>query len=422
MTARLCTAWLLALVLALVVGCGSGDSSTSTTSALTTAAITGSTGGSAPELSLYSDNDEKGDPQLGPDRIRITPQGLWTPVYSVALKDLAQGEEILAGADIQMTNCRPSDLAAGSTSSCKGTAPYNLNPKIETRLVLSGNGKDGRPSIDGEDLGPGDELSLHGQAPPLRRGAVRQGRGAEVGDRRPDRQPVRPRDGPEGEAVQAGGAEAKCNVLQLTHGQGRLGVARERRPGLEPPVSATGDTLVHSLPLAKTKSQKQSDRKVVYSLKLDKVGPVLIRASLLAEFGLDYPTPPLVNKELILADSPKATTGKTVEPQNGENCQGECHYIELGLLPCLTQADLDAGNDYLNLVAFSSRASAFASPKDEVKIRDGGYLGVRQYDASLAPRGLRELSWRRLRTLPAAEGAPLERLSSSVSSIDPRPR
>ncbi len=347
--------------------------------------MTKSTGGAAPALSIYSDNDEKGDPQLGPDRIRITPQGLWTPVYSVALKDLAQGEEIIAGADIQMTNCRPSDLAAGSTSSCKGTAPYNLNPKIETRLVLSGKGKDGRPSFDGEDLGPGDELTCtiklhHCVAAQFGKGAVPK---SETGDRTvslfvratdPKAKPCKP------------AVPAKCNVLQLTHGQGRLGVARERRPGLEPPVSATGDTLVHSLPLAKTKSQKQSDRKVVYSLKLDKVGPVLIRASLLAEFGLDYPTPPLVNKELILANSPKATTGKTVEPQNGENCQGECHYIELGLLPCLTQADLDAGNGYLNLVAFSSRASAFASPKDEVKIRDGGYLGVRQYDASLAPQ------------------------------------
>ncbi len=385
MIARVCTASLLALVLALAAGCGSDASSTSTTPDLTTAAMMASTGGSAPALSVYSDNDEKGDPQLGPDRIRITPQGLWTPVYSVALKDLAQGEEIIAGADIQMTNCRPSDLAAGSTSSCKGTASYNLNPKIETRLVLSGKGNGGQPSFNGDDLGPGDTLTCtiklhHCVAAQFGKAEVPK---SETGDRTvslfvratdPQAKPCKP------------AVPAKCNVLQLTHGQGRLGVARERRPGLEPPVRATGHTLVHSLPLAKNKSQKQSDRKVVYSLKLDKVGPLLIRASLLAEFGLDYPTPPLVNKELILAGSPKATSGKTVEPQNGENCQGECHYIELGLLPCLTQADLDAGNNYLNLVAFSSRASAFASPKDEVKIRDGGYLGVRQYDASLAPQ------------------------------------
>ena len=177
-----------------------------------------------------------------------------------------------------------------------------------------------------------------------------------------------------------------CNVLQLTHGQGRLGVARERRPGLEPSPKSSDDELVDELKLAKTKQQKQAFSKVVYSLKLEKTGPVLIRADLLAEFGLDYPTPPLVNKELILADSPTATTGLTVEPQNGENCQGECHYIQFGLLPCLTQADLDSGRQYLNLVAFASRASAFANPNRGVGIKNGGFLGVRQYDASLAPK------------------------------------
>ncbi len=369
----------------MVCGCGSGSSATSTTPDLTSAAVTASTGGSAPALSVYSDNDEKGDPQLGADRIRITPKGLWTPVYSVQLKDLAKGEEIIAGADIQMTNCRPSDLTAASTSSCKGTAPYNLNPQIETRIVLSGAGAGGHPSINGVDLGPGDKLEctikLHHCV------AAQFGKleipGSETGDRYvslfvratdPQAEPCKP------------AVPKHCNVLQLTHGQGRLGVARERRPGLEPPETDTTDTLVHSLPLAKTKSQKQSDRRVVYSLKLGAVGPVLIRASLLAEFGLDYPTPPLVNKELILANSPKATTGRTIEPQNGENCQGQCRYIQLGLLPCLTQADLDAGSDYINLVAFSSRASSFASPKNEVKIRNGGFLGARQYSASLAPQ------------------------------------
>ena len=364
--------------LALLGGCGSSDSGTTSTEVA-------ADGDPIFPLTVYSDSDETGDPQLGPNRIRITPKGLWTSVYSVPLKDLISGEVVLAGVDIQMTNCRPSDLAPGSTSSCQGTAPYDLNPVIDSKLVLSGAGKNGKATVNGTVVGSPEKLRCTAK---LHHCVTAQFGKAEVGKDQtgnrflslfvratdPDAKPCKP------------AVAAKCNVLQLTHGQGRLGVARERRPGLEPPAKAVTKEQVRSLPLAKDKAQKQNDTKVVYSIPLDKVGPVLIRAQLLAEFGLDYPTPPLVNKALILADSPTSTNGKTVEPQNGENCEGKCQYTQLGLIPCLTEEDLKAGNKFLNLVVFTSRSSAFADPKDEVKIADGGYLGIRQYDASLAPK------------------------------------
>jgi len=382
--ARSLAALLVLLAAPLLASCGD-DEQTST--ATTTTNNRGETTVAVADepLELYSDNHETGDPQLGSDRIRITPKGLWTPIYSIPLKDLSQGEGIIAGVDVQMTNCRPSDLAAASTSSCKGTAPYNLNPKISSRLVLSGKGKGGGPSFAGTTLGAPESFNCTAK---LHHCVSALFGKAEVGSDQtgtryvslfvratdPAAKPCKP------------AIPRKCNVLQLTHGQGRLGVARERNPNLEPAPQVTGKEMVHELPLAKTKQQKQSTRKVVYSLKLDRAGPVLIRARLLAKFGLDYPTPPLVNKELILADSPTATTGTTVEPQNGENCQGLCQYIQLGLLPCLTEDDLVAGLQYLNLVAFASRASAFASPNAKVEIRPNGYLAVRQYDASLAPK------------------------------------
>ena len=374
----------LLLTAALAVGCGSGDSET-TSAGTSTSAHGATTVAVADEpLELYSDNHELGDPELGADRIRITPKGLWTPVYSIPLKQLNEGEGIIAGVDVQMTNCRPSDLAAGSTSSCKGTAPYNLNPRISGRLVLSGGGYD-KPSFNGTTLG--DEVSFNCTAKLHHCVTALFGKTTVPADQTGDRNVslfVRATD-PQAKPCKPA-VPRKCNVLQLTHGQGRLGVARERHPDLYPPVQVTGKEMVRELPLAKTKQQKQSLRKVVYSLELDKAGPVLIKARLLAKFGLDYPTPPLVNKELIIADSPTATTGTTVEPQNGENCQGLCQYLQLGLLPCLTQEDLDAGHKYLNLVTFASRASNFASADAKVRIRPNGYLGVRQYDASLAPK------------------------------------
>jgi hypothetical protein len=366
------------LAAVLIGGCGSGDSGTTSTEVAPD-------GDPILPLTVYSDSDETGDPQLGPNRIRITPKGLWTSVYSVPLKDLITGEVVLAGVDIQMTNCRPSDLAPGSTSSCQGTVSYDLNPEIDAKLVLSGAGKNGKATVNGAVIGAPDKLRCTAK---LHHCVTAQFGKADVGKDQtgnrfvtlfvratdPGAKPCKP------------AVPAKCNVLQLTHGQGRLGVARERHPDLEPPAKVVTKERVTSLPLAKDKSEKQNDTKVVYSIPLDKVGPVLVRAELLAEFGLDYPTPPLVNKSLILANSPTSTNGKTVEPQNGENCEGKCHYTQLGLIPCVTQEDLDAGNKFLNLVVFTSRSSAFAKPKDEVKVTDGGYLGIRQYDASLAPK------------------------------------
>ncbi len=336
-------------------------------------------------MTLYSDNHEKGDPELGAERIRITPKGMWTPVYWIPVKELNEGEVILSGVNIQLTNCRPSDLTASSDSPCKGTAPYNLNPEIETKIILAKPAADGKkPTLSGPAISPTEKLDctikLH-HCVPAQYGKLEVGP-SETGNRMvtlyvratdPKAKPCKP-------------AKPKdCNVLQLTHGQGRLGVARERHPNLEPPVSTTERELVDELELAKTKAEKKKFQKVIYSMKLEKTGPVLIRADLLAEFGADYPTPPLVNKQLILADSPTSTEGLTVEPQNGENCQGKCHYIQIGLIPCVTQADLDAGRQYLNLVGFSSRSSAYANPNKGVEIEDGGFLGIRQYDASLAP-------------------------------------
>jgi len=368
-------------MLTTLLGCGSGAGVSTSADGQEVAAD----GDPILPLDVSSDNQETGDPQLGPNRIRITPKGLWTSIYSVPLKDLIAGEVVLAGVDIQMTNCRPSDLTPDSPSSCRGTAPYDLDPDIDSKLVLSGPGKDGKATVDGQAVGNPKTLRCTAK---LHHCVVAQFGQAEVdsgqtGNRfvtlfvratDPDAKPCRP------------AVAAKCNVLQLTHGQGRLGVARERRSGLEPPVTGTKREQVDSLPLAKDKSEKQNDAKVVYSLRLDKPGPVLVRASLFAEFGLDYPTPPLVNKSLILADSPTSTEGKTVEPQNGENCEGKCRYTQLGLIPCVTEKDLKAGDRYLNLVVFTSRSSAFADPKDEVKIAPGGFLSIRQYDASLAPK------------------------------------
>lgn len=335
-------------------------------------------------LVIRSDDQEKGDPELGPQRIRITPDGLWTGVFWVELEDLSVGEEILSGVNFQLTNCRPSDLTPSSDSSCKGTAPYDFTPTIESKLVLAEAGPNGRPKPSGVPIGRSRRLEctakLHHCVPALF-GELAVGE-ADTGDRfvqvlvratNPKAKPCKP------------ARPSRCNVLQLSQNEGRLGVARERRPGLVPPPTTSRRELVNELQMAKTKAQKKNFRKVLYSVKLDKPGPVLVKAQFAAEFELDYPTPPLVNKQLILADSPTAVTGSTVEPQNGENCEGECSYLQYGVLPCLTQADLDAGRQYLNLVAFTSRASAFASPKHGVQINDGGFLESRQYDASLAP-------------------------------------
>lgn len=331
-----------------------------------------------------SDNREKGDPDLGGDRIRVTPKGLWTAVFWVELDDLTAGEQVLAGVNIQLTNCRPSDLTPASTSSCKGTAPYDFTPKIESKLVLAQPGSGGAPQLSGTPMGATRSLEctakLHHCVPALF--GDLEIKSEETGTRyvtllvratNPKAKPCRP------------AAPARCNVLQLTHGQGRLGVARERRPGLEPPKTTNEQERANELRMAKTKAQKQKFREVIYSVKLDKPGPVLLRGELQASFDLDYPTPPLVNKQLILAASPTATTGTTIEPQNGENCEGTCSYVQPGLLPCLTEDDLQSGNKYVNLVGFASRASAFASPKHGVEILNGGFLEARQYAAELAP-------------------------------------
>jgi hypothetical protein len=368
---------LAAVVAAALAGCGSGGAGDTTDVA--------ADGDPILPLVVYSDNAETGDPELGPNRIRITPRGMWTPIYSVRLKDLIAGESVLAGVNAQMTNCRPSDLTPDSPSSCRGTAPYDLDPLIESKLVLSGPGKAGKPELRGTTIGPLRKLRCTAQlhhCVTAQSGAA-EVRKSETGDRfvtlfvrasDPDAKPCRP------------ATPAKCNVLQLTHGEGRLGVARERRRSLAPPAQGTKRERVESLRLAQDKSEKQDEAQVVYSLRLDKPGPVLVRAALLARFALDYPTPPLVNKALILADTPSSTEGKTVEPQNGENCEGRCRYAQLGLIPCLTTADLKGGPKYLNLVVFTSRSSAYASPGDEVEISDGGFLSIRQYDASLAPK------------------------------------
>jgi hypothetical protein len=178
---------------------------------------------------------------------------------------------------------------------------------------------------------------------------------------------------------------SKCNVLQLSHDEGRMGVVRETRSGLDPKTVTVERERVRALKLAKTKQQKKKFERVLYSIELENPGPVLIEGNLIAKFALDYPTPPLVNKQLILASSPTATNGDTVEPQNGENCHGTCRFLQPGLLPCLKREDLDAGRRYLNLVVFSSRASPYAKPSHRVRITHGGYLSARQYDASLAP-------------------------------------
>ena len=335
-------------------------------------------------LVVRSDNQEKGDLDLGAQRIRITPKGLWTRVFWVELEGLTEGEEILARVNIQLTNCRPSDLTAASTSSCKGTAPYGFSPQIEAKLILAEAGPDGGPLSNGTVIGDPTRLEctkkLHHCVPALF-GSLRVG-ASDTGNRfvalvaratDPKAKRCRPARPPD------------CNVLQLSHDEGRLGVVRERRPGLEPPMRRTGNELASELRMAKTSVQKKRFSEVVYSIELDRPGALLIKAKLNTAFELDYPVPPLVNKQLVLADSASATTGSTVEPQNGENCQGACTYLQPGVLPCLTAADLDAGRSHLNLVAFSSRGSAFASPKHGVEVRDGGFLEAAQYDASLSP-------------------------------------
>lgn len=335
-------------------------------------------------LIVRSDNLEKGDPALGPERIRITPRGLWTPVFEVELDDLRAGEQILAGVGIQVTNCTASDLTESSDSSCKGTAPYSFNPTVDTKLMLSPRGPGGKLEPGGVQMGPTGHRNctkkLH-HCVPVQLGRAKVGRG-ETGDSFVVLM-VRARD-PEATRCEPA-RPSNCNVLQLSHDEGRMGVVRETRSGLDPKTVTVERERVRALKLAKTKQEKNDFERVLYSIELEDPGPVLIEGNLIAKFALDYPTPPLVNKQLILASSPTATDGGTVEPQNGENCHGTCRFLQPGLLTCLQQEDLDAGRRYLNLVVFSSRASPYAKPSHRVRIAQGGYLAARQYDASLAP-------------------------------------
>ena len=334
---------------------------------------------------VRSDNQEKGDRVLGSQRIRVTPKGLWTPVYRVEVEDLKAGERVFAGVEIQVTHCTASDLTKSSSSSCKGTAPYTFNPTVDTKLVLATRGPGGKLEPGGTPMGKTSHRKctkkLH-HCVPVQVGQTAIG-SQDTGDhlvvlmvraRNPEAKPCKP------------ARPVRCNVLQLSHDEGRMGVVRESGRGLNPKMFTAERERVRALRLAKTKPQKKSYERVLYSIELDKPGPVLLRGSLIAKFAPAYPTPPLVNKQLILADSPTATSGATVEPQNGENCHGTCRYLQPGLLPCLTQADLDAGNRFLNLVVFSSRAAAYAKPNHRVRITHGGSLAARQYDAALAPK------------------------------------
>jgi hypothetical protein len=339
-------------------------------------------------LELRSDNAEKGDPQLGPQRIRITPNGLWTPIFWVKLDDLEEGQRVGARVNAQLTACRPSDLSGGSSSSCKGTAPYDFPAKVDWKLILaeSAKGSD-MPRTSGRTLGKPGSLdctqALHHCVP------VAQGEteiaAADEGNRfvafvvratSPKAKPCDPAKPP------------KCNVLQLTPGQGRLGVLRVLDPGSvpAPDALATEKELSQELKLAESSSAKKNQREVVYSIEVEKPGPLVIDGLLQASYDAKgQPIPPLVSKELVLATSPNSIEGTPVAPQNGENCAGDCRFAQPAVIPCVTQEDIDAGRRYLNFVAFSARESSFAKNSAPVAVRNGGYLRADQYDASLVP-------------------------------------
>lgn len=337
------------------------------------------------QLTVRSDNQEKGDPALGSDRIRITPSGLWTKVFWVRLDDLARGEEILSRVNIQLTWCRPSDRTSGSGSSCEGTAPYGFSPTIEWRLVLAREqGSSGSPAGGGTPIGRRQRMvctaKVHHCVPvafgELEVGARDQGDRyvvLEVRARDERARPCRP------------AVPRRCNVLQLSQDEGRLGVVREADSELTPSAKRSSKERVRRLRVAGTTAQKGALARVIYSQEFDRPGPLLVKGRLDASFDTAYPVPPLVSKSLVLADSPTSTEGATIEPQNGENCQGSCSYLQPGVMPCLTEADIEAGRRYVNLVAFSARESAFARTGRRVGIEDGGYLATRQYAAELAP-------------------------------------
>lgn len=346
---------------------------------------------SAPDagpLEIRTDNSEKGDPQLGPERIRITPDGLWTPIFWVRLDDLEAGQRVGARVNAQLTSCRPSDLAGSSDSSCKGTASYDFPAELEWRLILADQASGGEtPKTNGTELAKPGRLdctqALH-HCVPVAQGEV-EITSSDEGDRlvafvvratSPTAKPCRPAE------------PSRCNVLQLTPGQGRLGVLRVSDPSAVPPPAslATERELAQELELAETDAEKKNRREVVYSLELKQAGPLVIEGLLQAEYDArGQPIPPLVSKELVLASSPNAIDGKPVAPQNGENCSGECEFAQPAVVPCVTQDDLDAGRRYLNFVAFSARESSFAKGSAPVAVRGGGYLRVAQYEASLVP-------------------------------------
>lgn len=336
------------------------------------------------ELIVRSDDQEKGDPALGSERIRITPKGLWTRVFWVKLEGLNRSEVILSRVNIQLTWCRPSDRVASVGSSCAGTAHYDFSPTVEWKLLLARGQSGGEPALSGTPIGRTHRMvctaTIH-HCVPVAFGELEVGPSDEG-----DRYVVL--------AVRAYNEQARtcrratprnCDVLQLSHDEGRLGVVRESGERLTPHLRRNSSERAAQLRVAETGNQKGNYAQVVYSEEFDAPGPVLVKARLDASFDASYPVPPLVAKSLVIADSPDATSGATIEPQNGENCQGRCAYLQPGVVPCISEQDIAAGRRYLNLVAFSSRESAFASPKQRVSINGGGYLATQQYDASLAP-------------------------------------
>ena len=292
---------------------------------------------------------------------------------------------MLSRVEFQLTWCRGSDRTAASDSSCRGTPTYSFSPTIDWKLLLADErGSSGEPRATGEPIGPSHRMvctaEIH-HCVPVAFGDIKIGEGQAgnkfvalvVRARDPQAKPCRP------------ATAANCDVLQLTPAEGRLAVVREQQASLTPTSSRNDKELASQLKVAGSKAEKKSFRKVIYSREFSKPGPILIKGRLDASFDRDLPLPPLVAISLVLADSATATTGSTIEPQNGENCAGGCSYLQPGLLICLTPEDITAGRRYLNLVGFAARESAFSNPSFAVNIEDGGYIETQQYDADLAP-------------------------------------